>query len=162
TKDYYGLASILASSKQLANVEKHVSELYFAPLVPKDVAEKYEAHQARITVKQKEINDLLAEEGARYRDALALHLADYMLAARREVPAEPKFPAGENRFFTEVTSGRGPFALAEKDREKAIDDSTRARLASLDSELKALKASAPPEPPLACALAEGKIVDQRV
>src|SRR5439155_8055 len=34
TKDYYGLASIFASSKQLAKLEGTVSELYFAPLVP--------------------------------------------------------------------------------------------------------------------------------
>ena len=61
----------------------HVSELYFAPLVSKDVADQYEAHQAKIKDKQKEINDLLAEEGASYRDALAPRLADYMLAAGR-------------------------------------------------------------------------------
>ena len=83
TKDYYSLASIFASSKQLANVEAHVSELYFAPLVSKDVADEYEAHQARIKDKQKEINELLAEEGASYRDKLAPRLADYMLAAGR-------------------------------------------------------------------------------
>ena len=71
TKDYYSLASIFASSKQLANVEAHVSELYFAPLVSKDVADRYEAHQAKIKDTQKEIDELLAEEGARYRDALA-------------------------------------------------------------------------------------------
>ena len=83
TKDYYSLASIFASSKQLANVEAHVSELYFAPLVSKDVADEYEAHQAKIKDKQKQINDLLAEEGANYRDTLAPRLADYMLAAGR-------------------------------------------------------------------------------
>ena len=81
TKDYYSLASIFASSKQLANVEAHVSELYFAPLVPKDVADRYEAHQAKIKGTQKKIDELLAEEGARYRDALAPRMAEYILAA---------------------------------------------------------------------------------
>src|SRR5207247_6007046 len=74
TKDYYGLASIFASSKQLAKVEEHVSELYFAPLVPKSVADLYEAHQAKIKDKQKEIDSLLGAESARYGDALAPHL----------------------------------------------------------------------------------------
>ena len=249
TKDYYSLASIFASSKQLAKVDEHVSELYFAPLVSKDVADRYEAHQAEIKARQKEINDLLAEEGASYRDALAPRLADYMLAAGRvyrdgatpeqaaqeshldkamvgkwaeylkpvaerrahlelwsnapaaareqtaaayrksfiatatlrretmarwqqesmeakaagkEAPAAPKFPAGADRFFTEVASGKGPFALPEKDRESVISEGGRIRLASLESALKQLKDSGPPEPPLACALTEGKVTEQRV
>src|SRR5207245_10100193 len=77
TKDYYGLASIFASSKQLAKLEGTVSELYFAPLVPKSVADLYEAHQAKIKDKQKEIDSLLGAESARYRDALAPQLAGY-------------------------------------------------------------------------------------
>ena len=249
TRDYYSLASIFASSKQLANVEKLVSELYFAPLVSKDVADRYQAHQTQINDTQKEINDLLAEEGASYRDALAPRLADYMLAggrvyrdgatseeaaaerqldkaivekwaaylkpsaerrahlepwydasatareeiaaqyqktflataalrrqvlarwrkesvaakaAGKELPAAPKFQAGEDRFFTEVASGKGPFALPEKDRESVLSEDGRTRLASLQSALKQLKDSAPPEPPLACALTEGKITEQRV
>jgi hypothetical protein len=249
TKDYYSLASIFASSKQLANVDKLVSELYFAPLVSKDVADRYQAHQAQINDTQKEINDLLAEEGASYRDALAPRLADYMLAGRRvyrdgatpeeaaaekhldkamvekwaaylkpgaerrahlepwynasataleeiaseyrqnfiataalrrqimarwreesaaaraagkEPPAAPKFQSGENRFFTEVASGKGPFALPEQERESVLSESGRMRLAALQSALKQLKDSGPPEPPLACALTEGKITEQRV
>jgi hypothetical protein len=249
TKDYYGLASILVSSKQLAKIEGTVSELYFAPLVPKDVAGRYEAQQARIKEKQKEIDELLAEEGARYRDSFAPRLADYMLAAWRvyqegaaapeaaaerkldagivekwaaylkpveerrahlelwyraeaasreavageyqkrfmataalrreamakwkqeslaakasgkEAPPEPKFPAGADRFFTEVASGKGPFALPEKDRDKAISENGRARLAALEGDLKNLETSGPPEPPLACALSEGTVIDQKV
>ena len=249
TQDYYSLASIFASSKQLVNIEKLVSELYFAPLVPKDVADRYQAHQTQINDTQKEINDLLAEEGANYRDALAPRLADYMLAAGRvyrdgatpeeaaaerqldkaivekwadylkptaerrahlepwynasatareeiaaeyrknfiatatvrrqtlakwreesaaakaagkEPPAAPKFQAGADRFFTEVASGKGPFALPEKERESVLSESGRVRLASLEGALKQLKDSGPPEPPLACAIAEGKITEQRV
>jgi hypothetical protein len=249
TKDYYSLASIFASSKQLAKLEGTVSTLYFAPLVPKDVADKYEAHQAKIADKEKEISDLLAEEGEKYRDALAPRLAEYMLAAGRvyrdgvtldqvtaeshldpnilgkwveylkpvaerrahlepwynapatareqtaaeyqksfiatatlrrqaiakwrqestpakaagkEAPAKPKFPAGADRFFTEVTSGKGPFALPEKNSESVISEGRRTRLASLQDDLKQLKASGPPEPPLACALTEGKVTEQRV
>ncbi len=249
TKDYYGLASILVSSKQLAKIEGTVSELYFAPLVSKDVAGRYEASQIRIKDKQKEIDDLLAEEGARYRDALAPRLAEYMLAARRvyrdgasaadvaveqkldaglvgkwaaylkptderrahlelwyraeaaslvaaaagyqkqfiataalrreatlkwkreslaakaagkAAPPEPKFSAGADRFFTEVAFGKGPFALPEKDRGSVIGEIGHQRLAALEGDLKNLKASAPPEPPLACALSEGSVIDQKI
>ena len=38
TKDYYSLASIFASTKQLSKIEGTVSQLYFAPLAPKDIA----------------------------------------------------------------------------------------------------------------------------
>jgi hypothetical protein len=83
-------------------------------------------------------------------------------AAGKEPPAAPKFQAGADRFFTEVVSGKGPFALPEKERESVLSESGRTRLASLESALKQLKDSGPPEPPLACALAEGKITEQRV
>src|SRR5258708_20481156 len=56
-------------------------------------------------------------------------------------PASPKFPAGDDRFFTEVTASKAPFALPEKNREKVISESGRARLASLEAELKDLKTS---------------------
>ncbi len=250
TKDYYSLASIFASSKQLANVEAHVSELYFAPLVPKDVADRYEAHQTKIKDVQKQIGELLAEEGAHYRDALAPRMAEYMLAAGRvyrdgetaekaaaekhldkaivekwaaylkpvaerrahlepwynaaagareqiaadyqknfiatatfrrdamakwrqeataaqvagkQLPVAPKFQAGDDRFFTEVTAGKAaPFALPERDRDNFLSQAGRGRLASLQSALKQLEDSGPPEPPLACALSEGEITEQHV
>ena len=249
TKDYYSLASIFASSKQLAKIEGVVSELYFAPLVSRGLADRYEAHQTSIKDKQKEINDLLAAEGTRYRDALTPHLADYMLAAGRvyrdgltaaqaaeaahldtavverwaaylkpvterrshleswynappamraqtaadyqksfiatvefrrqamekwkqesaaakaagkEPSTQPKFQPGDDRFYTEVVAGKGPFALPEKERASLISPDARVRLATLENELKQLKDSAPPEPPLACAVTEGKVTDQRV
>jgi hypothetical protein len=82
-------------------------------------------------------------------------------AAGKESPAAPKFPAGEDRFFTEVTASKAPFALPEN-REKIISESGRDRLASLEAELKNLKTSGPPEPPLACALTEGQVREQKV
>ncbi len=249
TKDYYSLASIFASSKQLAKLEGVVSELYFAPLVSKDLADKYEAHQTRIKDKQKDINDLLAAEGTRYRDALTPNLAGYMLAggrvyrdgltatlaaeeahldvavverwatylkpvterrshleawynatpamrtqiaadyqksfiatvefrrqtmdkwkqesaaakaAGKEPSPQPKFQPGDDRFYTEVAAGKGPFALPEKERESLISQEARTRLATLQSELKQLKDSGPPEPPLACAVTEGTVIEQKV
>ncbi len=63
-----------------------------------------------------------------------------------------KFLAGDDRFYTEVVAG--PFALPKEVREAVT--------AALGEEMKALKAAAPPEPPLACGVSEGDNVDQRV
>jgi mono/diheme cytochrome c family protein len=249
TRDYYSLASIFASTKQFAKLEGTVSELYFAPLAPKAVASQYEAHQTKIKDKQKEIDELLGEEGRRYRDTLAPSLAAYMLAARcvyqdgisatvaakdrqldeaivtrwaeylkptkerrpplepwyqakpatleetasayqqrfiatatfrrdalekwkresaeakaagKQPPEAPRFQPGDDRFFTEVTGPKGPFALPEKDRDKLLSEHGRTQLAALESEIKKLKDGGPPEPPMACGVAEGVIVDQKV
>src|SRR6185369_11757965 len=43
-------------------------------------------------------------------------------AAGKEAPAPPKFQPGDDRFFTEVASGKGPFALPEKDRDSVISE----------------------------------------
>src|SRR2546426_282440 len=80
----------------------------------------------------------------------------------RVTPGPPKLQPGDNRFFTEVSTAKGPFALPEKDREKVFSASGRARAEELKAELKRLKDSAPSEPPLACGVAEGKNVDQCV
>ncbi|MEZ5351093.1 MAG: DUF1549 and DUF1553 domain-containing protein [Bryobacteraceae bacterium] len=82
TKDYYALAGIFASTKQLAKLEGTVSKLYFAPLVPKSVAAQFDEHQKLVEDKQKEIDALAAKESARYREALVPRLAAYLLAAR--------------------------------------------------------------------------------
>jgi len=83
TKDYYSLASIFASTKQFAKLEGIESKLYYAPLVPKEATERYEAHQKKIEHKQTEIRQLTESEGRRYRNHFAPLLADYMLAARK-------------------------------------------------------------------------------
>lgn len=249
TKDYYSLASIFASTKQLAQIEGTVSKLYYAPLVSKDIAEKYEAHQKKVADKQKEIDGVVGAEGRRFRDQLSPKMADYMIAARKvyegnaksenvakdasldeavlerwvkylkptkerrahlerwyqasgssigtvaqeyqadfihevarrkqaqdewkvkaeaakargeKPPDAPKFLAGDNRFFTEAGSGKGPLTLPEKDPEKVYSEEARAKVQTLKAELKTIKDAAPPEPPFACSVAEDKHVDQRV
>ena len=82
-RDYYSLASIFASTKQLAKLEGIVSELYFAPLVPRDVAMRYESHQKKVEEKKREIDELTSDEARMRRDALAPGIARYMLAARK-------------------------------------------------------------------------------
>ncbi len=91
TKDYYSLASIFASTKQLSQIEGTVSKLYFTPLVAKDVAAEYEAHQKRLADQQKEIDGVISGEAMRYRDQLAPQMALYMTSARRVYQGgEPK------------------------------------------------------------------------
>jgi mono/diheme cytochrome c family protein len=83
TKDYYSLASIFASTKQFAKLEGIESKLYFAPLVPKEEAERYTGHQKKIDRKQSEIDRLTETEGRLYRNRFATQIAAYMLAARK-------------------------------------------------------------------------------
>jgi hypothetical protein len=82
-KDYYSLASIFASTKQLAQIEGTVSKLYYAPLVAKPLAAEFEAHEKLVAAKQAEINAVVAGEGRRFRDLHAPRIAAYMLAARK-------------------------------------------------------------------------------
>jgi cytochrome c553 len=217
TKDYYSLASIFASTKQLAKLEGTVSQLYFAPLVTGDVWAVYEAHQKKIEAKQKEIDGVIGRENAGYREQMAPRLAEYMVAAygiyslgknapaaldrdalqrwveylkpnkerrpqldqfhkatpetveavarsyqeeylataklRREAK-DKTFLAGDDRFYTEVNAAKGPLALPEA----ALQE----QLQPLRAELAELKKAGPPEPPMACGVAEGDPVEQRV
>ncbi|MBK5294600.1 MAG: PSD1 domain-containing protein [Acidobacteriia bacterium] len=244
-KDYYSLASIFASTRQLEQIEGTVSKLFYAPLAGKVVAERYASHQKSLANKQKEIDAIVATQARRYRDQLAPRIAAYMAAARRvyadgvspaaaaqgldeevlerwvnylkptrerrphleawyrmtsvdaaaaeyqanyfaeiarrekaqvefkiaseaarakgePAPAEPKFPAGANRFFTEIVAAKGALGLPEKEPEKLYTEEARVNIAALRRELKEIKDSAPPEPPFACAVAEDKPVDQHV
>jgi hypothetical protein len=249
TKDYYSLASIFASTKQLSKLEGITSQMYFAPLVPKEIADRYQEYQKRITAEKEEIDEIIDEEARRYASRLWPHLADYMLAAwkvygtnvsakevasargldtgvleqwvdylkpnqevrphlepwhqaagaekekiaqdyqrefeltvkeweetladwkrnvtvarkdRRDPPERPKFKAGRNRFFYEILFDKGPLALPEKDQEQLFSESSKERLGALRREMEELKKEAPPEPPMACAVTEGEIIQQRV
>jgi hypothetical protein len=83
--------------------------------------------------------------------------------ARGEEPPEPpKFQPGDHRFFTEVTTAKGPFALPDKDAERFYSQAGREALAAHKAELQRLKDATPPEPPFACGVAEGKNVEQHV
>ena len=227
TKDYYSLASIFASTKQLAKLEGTVSQLYFAPLVPAAVWGSYDAHQKKIEAKQKEIDGVIAREHTRYRELLAPRMAEYMVAAReayaggknaagyadldrgsllrwveylkpnkdrrpqleqfhnaapdkveevarayqqayeataklRRESKDKTFQAGDDRFYTEVNAAKGPLGLPEAERDSFFQPGSTKELKQLRQELAELKTSGPPEPPLACGVAEGESVEQRV
>ncbi|MGH9658631.1 MAG: DUF1549 and DUF1553 domain-containing protein, partial [Bryobacteraceae bacterium] len=78
---------------------------------------------------------------------------------RRTMP--PKIAAEDDRFFFEVHL-QGPHALADKEREQAFSAAARESIARLRQELKTIEASFPPEPAMACAVAEGADKDQLV
>ncbi|MBM3739172.1 MAG: DUF1549 domain-containing protein [Acidobacteria bacterium] len=249
TKDYYSLASMFASSKQLSKLEGTVSQLYFAPLVGKEIADAWQKAKDAADAKQKEIDAVAASEQTRYREKHAPRFAEYMVAARavyeggqtaeqaaqgtgldpwvveqwsrylkptgerrvylerweqalaaerpavareyyqqyldtvrsrrearekwetlaaeakargEQPPEMPKFLAGDDRFYTEVTAAGGPFKMPEKDRESLYREESRTKLVTLRAEWETLKKAIPAEPPLACAVTEGDRIDQRV
>jgi hypothetical protein len=228
TKDYYGLASMFASTRQFEQIEGTVSKLFYVPLAGKAEADRWAAYQKQLADKQREIDAVTAAESRRWRDRFGPQMARYMLAAKKVYeggPADPeldagvlarwvaylkpnkerrihlepwyrnadaaayqanflaevarrdkaqadykagllkeapKFPAGANRFYTEVVAAKGPLGLPEKDPEKVFTDESRAKLATLRAGLQRIKDAAPPEPPFACGVAEDKPVDQPV
>ena len=81
TRDYYSLASIFASTKALGKIEQITSEIYFAPLVPKDVYERYARHQEKIKDKDHEIDQVVTTEATNFAATLAPRMAEYMSAA---------------------------------------------------------------------------------
>jgi len=88
-------------------------------------------------------------------------------AMRNQMPPPDKPRAadtGKDRFFAEVSSGKGPFALPEKEDERLalFSAASRERFVALGRQWEGLKKTSPPEPPMACAVAEGKPVEQRV
>jgi len=229
-KDYYSLASIFASTRQLEQIEGTVSSLFYVPLAGKEEAGRYKAHQKTLADKQKEIDAVVASQAKRRREELAPKIAEYMLAARRVyadggkvtdhaalngetlerwvnylkptrerrphleawyrdgdaaayqadyfneiakrekaiadakatgAPA-PKFPAGANRFYTEITGAKGALGLPEKEPERFYTPEALEKITALKKEFLAIKGAAPPEPPFACGVAEDKSVDQHV
>ncbi len=273
TRDYYSLASIFASTKSLARVEGTVSQLYFAPLVPKDVADRYNSHQERVKAKQEDIDEVTGVEADRHAAALRELMPKYLPAAwqyenrpgtmadlkladlarqqnldavvlerwitylkpsidvrphlkrwyeatdaataalnrsetQRTLPDPPPalaevarsfqeelkvlaverheaqqahkkkveearrqgkplpdrvaFDVAKLRFLTDVTDKKGPLALPENEPEKLFSAESQAKLTQLRKELDTLKAASPPEPPMACAVAEGPSIQQKV
>ncbi len=272
TRDYYSMASIFASTRQLEDWEAHVSKLYFAPLVPSEVADRYYAHQKKISLKQQEIANVVDEQTARHVMSLLPQLPEYLVAARdvettaarhpeaaadtataetkevlqasgsvatvaakrgldadllgkwveylltpsKEVrphldrwreadaasleavardyqaefektatkryddlaewrdqfteavakgedpPEKPIFFAGENRFFTETTGGKGPLGVTKEARARVFSKDALDKLARFEAELEGLTAALPPKPPMANAVAEDKPVEQHV
>ncbi|MBI4903593.1 MAG: DUF1553 domain-containing protein [Acidobacteria bacterium] len=252
TRDYYSLASIFASTKQVGDMSERVIKLFTVPLVPQRDAAAWTAHQKQVTAKEQEITLVRNKVSSARLVRLRPHLAGYLIAAHqvyaggasldataqsasldkialqrmvdylkpdgerkphleawhkadaaaiptlahdyqrrfeatqqaraveldvwrnavatakqagRTPPEMPRYFTGDDRFLSEVNSGStGPFALPANEAEAAplIPDEAKAQLLRLKAELAALKQSGPRQPPMACAVAEGDRVDQRV
>ncbi len=92
---------------------------------------------------------------------------------KMELPETPKFDGGKDRFFSEVSFGSkepgtgklvhpGPLALPEKEQESLFEAESRQKLSVLRQEMEELKKTSPPEPPMACAVADGETIEQHV
>ena len=66
------------------------------------------------------------------------------------------------RFFNKDLCGPAPFLIEGEEREKVLSEQARQHLARLRRELDELKTRAPKAPPMACSVAEGDVVEQRV
>ena len=78
-------------------------------------------------------------------------------------PPKPKFREQIDAFYHDVIfKENGPFYLSEEQQEETLTSESRAKLAELRATLKELEETALPEPPMACAVEEGEIVDQRL
>ncbi len=94
TRDYYSMASIFRSTKQVVDWKTHVSELYFAPLVPDAEADRYFSHQKKIEHKKQQISNIVDEQTAIRVMRSLPELPKYLVAAREvaEMPT-PDAPA---------------------------------------------------------------------
>jgi hypothetical protein len=106
TRDYYSLASIFASTKNLDDWQAHVSKLYFAPLVPSEIAERYYSHLKKIDLKKQEIANVVDEQTALHVMHLLPRLRAYLVAARELLgtPAEEETEMARSVATAETTA----------------------------------------------------------
>jgi hypothetical protein len=84
TKDYYGMASMFASTQTFRNLGRpgSVSYLYYAPLDPAAHG-VYQAHRWRMYSKRIELEDAAGEDATRENALLRPKLSAYLIAAWR-------------------------------------------------------------------------------
>ncbi|MBZ5611235.1 MAG: PSD1 and planctomycete cytochrome C domain-containing protein [Acidobacteriia bacterium] len=82
------------------------------------------------------------------------------LAPVARSPFKPE--STDDRFFGDVGFGDGPFGLPERGAEKFLPAEVKQQLAESRKQLDSLRKNAPPEPPMATAVAEGQPVLQHV
>ena len=78
-------------------------------------------------------------------------------------PPKPRFLAGRNRFFYDVYHAKeAPLQFDAEERQRILKRETRETIARLEVEVADLKANAIEEPPMANAVEDGPVVEQRV
>jgi hypothetical protein len=257
SKDYYGMVSMFASTRDFARDDTGVAELLYIPLVPKQQYETYKAHQDRMEALRTAMDAIDDAQRVDWVRANSQHMNEYMLAARSvnvdarnpaevaaatnlnepvlrawvkylkegskahpqlgdwdnsssdqmdataktyqsrfqsrfdewskvlekwqadvatavaantKPPEKPHFEPGKDQFFYEVFL-EGPFAFNDGDddkrgKPKAVEairsPEAKDQIAAIKKQLDEMKASGPPEPDMACAVAEGQSVSQKV
>ena len=76
---------------------------------------------------------------------------------------KPRFEPGNDRFFYDVYQARrAPFRFDEEAQKSIVKPETQELIATLTNDVKTLKAGARAEPPMANAVEEGTVVQQKV
>ncbi len=129
---------------------------------PDRLAATANAYQARFQARFDEWSKVLEKWQADVQAAVA---------ANTKPPAKPHFEPGKDQFFYEVFL-EGPFSFSEPDDDKPPPKvkpielirsaDAKDQIAAIQKQLAEMKASGPPEPDMACAVAEGQSVDQKV
>jgi hypothetical protein len=103
TSDYYGLASIFASTRQFRNYGRpgSISFMHYEPLDAGEYA-RYELHRRRIYAKQLEMEDALAEDSGRDSAPLRLKVAESLQAAWSVIHGGAKPHAAANEHAIDV------------------------------------------------------------
>jgi cytochrome c553 len=112
-----------------------------------------EANDANIGELARRYAEGYEKQAHQWEERLARWLQRYKeeVIQDRDRPGKPVFDPVDDPFFHALTFGDGPLALDEPAEVKA-----------LRVEIARLKAAAPPEPPMASAVADGEMVEQRI
>ncbi len=100
--------------------------------------------------------------------AWAKKMARYRVVQRRQIEEKnmlsemPKLINEKDGFFRDVFADAGPFGVGARMIDSVATEAGKAELKTLRAEQKKLKDSLPPEPEMACAVAEDKAVVQKV
>lgn len=190
TRDYYGLAGIFASTKQFRALGRPgaVSFVHYTPLDP-DAHGRYQAHRWRIFAKQLELEEAYAEdlarEGSLHRPKLgeikdAAWLEKHQLSNLSPEELQKRLETASLKWEEQLTNWRRRFAsevVVERDlpaRPKPanpenpflpggpLEVKDSPRVAFLRAEFAQLQSTLPPEPEMACAVADGVTMSQHV
>ncbi len=119
-----------------------------------DIERVANEYQTRFSTRLVEWNKKVAEWRKKYDEAIA--------KKKSPLPGKPEFEAGQDRFFAQVYFGKeGPLQFSEKD-EGDFSAADVTRLKQLRAQRDGIKKQAPQEPEMACAVAEGESVSQKV
>jgi mono/diheme cytochrome c family protein len=159
----------------LAVLERWVGYLRPDGEVKPHLARWRAVQESLLTATAKDYQDQFQIMAKEWQNALA-DWKSKIEAAREshtEIPEKPKFDGGKDRLFSELAFGSvdpgngkivrpGPLALPERSPEQLFSAESRERLAALRQDVEELKKASPPEPPMACAVAEGQSITQRI